>query len=57
LAAKPSHVGNDVFGLTYRLFHPMVYSGQSRGHRVLTGPAPSHHAAVGSAPFRGVRGS
>jgi hypothetical protein len=55
VAAKPSHMGADVNGLTCCLHFPMVCSGQMRGQGILTSVAPSHYAVVGGEPFRGAR--
>jgi hypothetical protein len=42
LAAKPSHVGDDVDGLAYPLHRPMVCSCQMRGHNLLLGAVLSY---------------
>jgi hypothetical protein len=47
LAAKPSHLGVDVYGLACPLHHPTVYSHQMRGHGFSSGATLSHHPAVG----------
>jgi hypothetical protein len=47
LAAKPSHLGVDVYGLAFPLHHPTVYSHQMRGQGFSSGTTLSHHAVVG----------
>jgi hypothetical protein len=53
LVAKPSHVGDDVYGLASSLHHPTVCSRQKGGQRFLTGAVPSCHAIVGDVVFLG----
>jgi hypothetical protein len=47
LVAKSFHVGVDVDGLAYPLYHPMACSRQTRGWAFLPGVILSHHVAVG----------
>jgi hypothetical protein len=53
LAAKPSHVGVNVDGLSCPLHCPTTYSRQSRAQSFLSGAALSHHVAVSSGAFLG----
>jgi hypothetical protein len=52
LAAKTSHMGVYVDGLTYPLHHPTACSRQTRGQRYLPGTTLSHQWAM--SPFSGV---
>jgi hypothetical protein len=47
--------GVNVDGLAYPLHLPTACSCQLRGQSFLSGASLSHHAAVGGAPFWGVR--
>jgi hypothetical protein len=47
LAAKSSHIGDEVDGLSCSLHHPMACSYQMRGCDFMLGATLSRHAAVG----------
>jgi hypothetical protein len=51
LAAKPSHMGGDVYGLACTMHHPMTCSRQMRAHGLLSGAALSRRATVGGGTF------
>jgi hypothetical protein len=55
LIVKPSHMGADVDGLACSLHRPTAGGWQTRGLCCLRGVVLSHHWAVGSGPFLGVR--
>jgi hypothetical protein len=55
LAAKPSHVGVDVYRIAGLLHCPIVCSHQMRGQGFLSCIAVSCHAVVGGGAFWGMR--
>jgi hypothetical protein len=55
LTTKSSHVGVDMDGLAYLLHRPMVCNRQTKGQGFLPGTVLSHHAAMGSGAFPGMR--